>query len=207
MGCCKSTQCGCCIAIDNDESIILNKPTGKEIRDGSGWFCFPNWWEAQVVKTIALQNNQYIVVKHVTDPNCKKKSRSSNDMPLTARTIRDEKDELLSDSDMQLVEIVRGPQIFRIKNPYDHVSGIKSMINLSSTQYIIVTDKLTGIKRVECGPQLFCPRPYDEIGEVTNMHNLSSTEYIIVTDQATGEKITVTGTNQNIMELIKILRF
>lgn len=192
MGACKSTQYCCCIAIDHDETIILNKPTGKEIRHGAGWFCFPNWWEAQVIKSIPLQNNQYIVVKHVVDPAAKKSHRSSN-IPLTTRPNVNEKDELLNEDEMKLIEIVVGPRIYKITNPYDRISEIKSMLNLSSTQYVIVTDKLTGVKKVECGPQLFCPKPYDDIAEVQNMYNLSSTQYIIVIDQSTGEKNTVTG--------------
>ncbi|CAF3899814.1 unnamed protein product [Rotaria sp. Silwood1] len=82
MGCCKSTQYGCCIAIDHDESIILNKPTGKEIRYGPGWFCFPNWWDAQVMKSIPLQNNQYIIVKHIIDTDDKNAFHARNDLPL-----------------------------------------------------------------------------------------------------------------------------
>ncbi|CAM2704678.1 unnamed protein product [Rotaria socialis] len=193
MGACKSTQFGCCIAIDHDESIVLNKPTGKEIRNGPGWFCFPNWWEARVVKSIALQNNQFIIVKHIIDPNDTGKSHSQHDIPLMKRITTTEKDDLLTDSEMKLIEIIRGPQIYKRRNPYDHISEIKSMLNLSSTQYVIVTDKGTGVKRVECGPQLFCPKPYDEIGEIQNMYNLSSTQYLIVTDQSTGERSTVTG--------------
>ncbi|CAF1161296.1 unnamed protein product [Rotaria sp. Silwood1] len=193
MGCCKSTQYGCCIAIDHDESIILNKPTGKEIRYGPGWFCFPNWWDAQVMKSIPLQNNQYIIVKHIIDTDDKNAFHARNDIPLTQRTTTNEKDELLNDSEMHLIEIIRGPQIYKLKNPYDRLSEIKSMINLSATQYISVADKLTGVKRVECGPQLFCPKPYDELGEIKNLYNLSSTEYLIVTDQSTGERATING--------------
>ena len=190
MGCCKSTQVCCCIAIDPDESIILNKPTGKEVRHGPGWFCFPNWWDADVIKTIALQNNQYIVVKHIVAPD----KRVGNDIPLQKRiTTTNENDQLLHDPDMQLIEIVRGPQIYHIQHPYDRASEVKSMLNLTPTQYITVVDKLTGQKKVECGPQLFCPKPYDEVGEIKNMYNLSSTEYIIVTDESTGEKRTVNG--------------
>jgi hypothetical protein len=70
------------------------------------------------------------------------------------------------------------------------------MLDLSPTQFIIITDKLTGQKKVESGPQLFCPQPYDDVGEIRNMYNLSSTEYIIVTDESTGEKHTVTGKNE-----------
>jgi hypothetical protein len=195
MGCCKSTQYGCCIAIDHDESIVLNKPTGKEIRHGPGWFCFPIWWDAEVIKTIALQNNQYIIVKHIIDPN--------NDNNIRQQP---EKHELLNDPDMQLIEIVRGPQIYHLRNPYDRISEVKTMINLSSTQYIIITDKLTGVKRVETGPQLFCPRPYDEVGEIKNMYNLSSTEYIIVTDESTGEKTAVTGKNEKSTRSFALVR-
>ncbi|CAF3432509.1 unnamed protein product [Rotaria sp. Silwood1] len=97
---------------------------------------------------------------------------------------------------MHLIEIIRGPQIYKLKNPYDRLSEIKSMINLSATQYISVADKLTGVKRVECGPQLFCPKPYDELGEIKNLYNLSSTEYLIVTDQSTGERATINGKNE-----------
>lgn len=193
MGACKSTQVGCCIAIDHDESIILDKPTGKEIRYGPGWFCFPVWWDASVIKSVVLQNNQYIIVKHIVDSDGKNRS---NDIELKQRITTNEKDVFLNDSnndDMQLIEIIRGPQIFRLQNPYDQVSDIKLMLNLTSTQYLVITDKLTGVKRVENGPQLFCPRPYDEVSEVKNMYNLSSTEYIIVTDESTGEKSTVTG--------------
>jgi hypothetical protein len=193
MGCCKSTQLGCCIAIDNDESIVLNKPTGKETRHGPGWFCFPSWWEAQVVKSIPLQNNQYIVVKHIVESN---KNNKSMEIPLKQRTTLNENDKLINDNEMQLIEIIRGPQIYHINNPYDRLSEIKSMINLSATQYIVVADKLTGTKIVEYGPQLFCPKPYDEIGEIKNMYNLSSTEYIIVTDESTGERHSVNGKNE-----------
>lgn len=195
MGCCKSTQLGCCIAIDNDESIILNKPTGKETRHGPGWFCFPSWWDAEVIKSIPLQNNQYIVVKHIIDSK-KGKSSKSDDVPLTKRSTTNEHDELINENDMRLIDIIRGPQIYRIENPYDRISEVKPMINLSATQYIIVADKLTGAKKVESGPQLLCPKPYDEIGEIKNLYNLSSTEYIIVTDESTGEKHAVTGKNE-----------
>ena len=191
MGCCKSSQVGCCIAIDPDESIVLNKPTGKEIRHGPGWFCFPNWWDAHVIKTIALQNNQYIIVKHIVAPD----RNDANDIPLTKRTTVNEHDQLLNDPDMQLIEIIRGPQIFHLQNPYDQISEVKPMLNLTPTQYIIIVDKLTGEKKVECGPQLFCPKPYDEVGEIKNMYNLSSTEYIIVSDESTGEKRTINGKN------------
>jgi hypothetical protein len=196
MGSCKSTQYACCIAIDHDESIVLNKPTGKEIRHGPGWFCFPNWWDATVIKTIALQNNQYIIIKHLVDINKREKSPIRSEIPLTKRTTLNENDDLLNDGDMHLIEIVRGPRIFHVRNPYDRVSEIKLMLDLSPTQFIIITDKLTGQKKVESGPQLFCPQPYDDIGEIRNMYNLSSTEYIIVTDESTGEKHTVTGKNE-----------
>ncbi|UJR28687.1 hypothetical protein I4U23_009916 [Adineta vaga] len=192
MGACKSKQFGCCIAIDSDESIILDKPTGKETRHGPGWFCFPNWWEAQVVKSIPLQNNQYLVIKHVILPESNRKSRSE-EIALQKRSTLNENDELLNDPDMQLLEIVRGPKIYHINNPYDRISEVKSMIDLSVTQYIIVTDKLTGAKAIESGPKLFCPKPYDVVSEIHNMYNLSSTEYIIVTDESKGEKFTVFG--------------
>ena len=145
-----------------------------------------------MVKSIALKSNQYIVVQHIVDTNANK-GHSPNDIPLTTRGKLDENDGLILDSEMQLIEIVRGPQIFSLKNPYDLVSEVKSMINLSSTQYVIVSDKLTGERKVECGPKLFCPKPYDEFKEIKSMYNLSSTEYIIVTDEASGEKNTVTG--------------
>ncbi|CAF1382865.1 unnamed protein product [Adineta ricciae] len=192
MGACKSTQFGCCIALDSDESIILDKPTGRETRRGPGWFCFPNWWEARVVKSIALQNNEYLVIKHVILPNSTKTNRSDT-MSLEKRVTSHENDELINDPDMQLLEIIRGPQIYHINNPYDIISGIKPMIDLSATQYITIMDKLTGAKRVESGPKLFCPKPYDAVSDVHNMYNLSSTEYIVVTDESTGEKQTVTG--------------
>jgi hypothetical protein len=186
MGCCKSTQLGCCIAIDHDESIILSKPAGKETRRGPGWFCFPSWWDAKVIKSIPLQNNQYIVVAHLILPKNGSQSRPST---------TNEAAKLLNDPDMQLLEIVRGPQIYHISNPYDRISDVKSMINLSATQYIVVTDKLTGAKTVEAGPKLFCPKPYDEISEIHHLYNLSSTEYIIVMDESKGEKYSVTGKN------------
>lgn len=192
MGACKSTQFCCCIALDHDESVILDKPTGKEIRHGAGWFCFPNWWNASVIKAKALQNNQYIVVKHNVDLE---KNNTRNE-PLKSRLTTSEKFELLGDSDVQLLEIIRGPQIYKAGSPYDTISEIKTMINLLPTQFIIVTDKLTGMKRVECGPQLFCPKPYDEIGAINNMYNLTSTQYVIVTDLLSGEKATVIGKNQ-----------
>ena len=192
MGACKSTQLGCCIALDSDESIILDKPTGRETRRGPGWFFFPNWWEARVVKSIPLQNNEYLVIKHVILPNSTNANRSDK-IPFEKGVTSQENDELINDPEMQLLEIIRGPQIYHINNPYDIISGIKPMIDLSATQYIVIMDKLTGAKRVESGPKLFCPKPYDAISDVQNMYNLSSTEYIVVTDESTGKKQTVTG--------------
>lgn len=145
-----------------------------------------------MVKSIALQNNQYIIVRHITTPD-KRSGHGGHDIPLEKRTTSNENDQLIANRDLNLVEIIRGPQIYRLQNPYDRVSEVKPMLDLSSTQYIIVTDKLSGGKRVESGPQLFCPYPYDEVSAVKNMYNLTSTEYIIVVDESTGEKITVTG--------------
>ncbi|CAF0904492.1 unnamed protein product [Adineta steineri] len=184
---------GCIIALDRDESIVFSKPTGKEVRQGPGWICYPTWWKLQVFKSIPLQSNQYIVVKHVILPKNKGKSARSNEISLTQRTTTNEKDELLNDPDMQLIEVIRGPQIYHIRNPYDQVSEVRSMLNLSATQYVVITDALTGAKSVECGPQLYCPKPYDQIGEIQNMYNLSSTQYVIVTDESTGERKSVNG--------------
>ena len=192
MGACKSTQNCCCIAIDHDESLILNKPTGKEIRYGPGWFFFPSWWDAEVKKTMPLQNNQYILVQHMVSDK-RTTMIDPDNMPMKKRVTTDENEQFLESPGAALVEIIRGPQIYRIRNPYDRISEIKPMLDLSSTQFIVVTDKLTGAKKVETGPQLFCPQPFDELGKVQSMYNLSSTQFIIVIDESTGERQTVTG--------------
>ncbi|CAF0757845.1 unnamed protein product [Didymodactylos carnosus] len=196
MGCCKSAQYGCCIAIDDDESIILNKPTGKEIRHGPGWNFFPCWYDVNVIKSIPLQRNEYLVVKHIINDR-KSKAHATN------TSNKEEGIEFINadaaSEDAKLMEIIHGPQIYRIRNPYDQISdhtvnrGIKQMLNLSSTQYLIVTNKFNGEKKVERGPKLYCPRPSDDISDIRNMYNLSSTEYIIVTDESSGEKNTVPG--------------
>lgn len=191
MGCCKSTQFYCCIAVDHDESVVLNKPTGKEIRHGAGWFFFPNWWEATVVKPIVLKSDQYLIVQHMITDNKNSHSRNPDQKQSYKKT--DDMEMLTNENDTSLLEVIRGPLIYRRSNAYDRVSEIKQMFNITPTQFIIILDKLTGKKRVEAGPQLFCPQPYDEISGLQNMYNLSSTQYIIVTDETTGDRKTVTG--------------
>ena len=194
MGCCQSQKFICCIALDEDESVIVQKLTGKGIRHGRGFFFIPVWWDTTVVKSIALQNNQYLVVRHMVDSDDKLAARKTTG---SYKSKEIEGESLNNDPGQDLVEIIAGPMIYRVRNPYDRVSDVQQMINLSTTQYIVVTDKSTGEKRVAAGPQLFCPKPYDEMSAVKDVFNLSSTEYIVVTDESTGEKRTIIGKMSN----------
>ena len=57
---------------------------------------------------------------------------------------------------------------------------------LDERQYVVVTNTLTGARRVEKGPQLFFAGPHDEFDDVQAAYELQNHQYIKLLDSSTG---------------------
>ena len=60
---------------------------------------------------------------------------------------------------------------------------------LDERQYVVVTNTLTGARRVERGPQLFFPGPHDQFHHhVQSAYQLQNHQYIKLLDESTWRK-------------------
>ena len=60
-------------------------------------------------------------------------------------------------------------------------------MRLSKLQYVVVTDSLTGNRRVVTGPQLFFPDTYESVGTPREAYEVQRYQYIKLLDQTTGQ--------------------
>lgn len=84
-------------------------------------------------------------------------------------------------------DIIDGPKIVFL--PFFKKScKIRKATSLTSTQYCVVTNTLTGKKRVEVGPMLLFLKPYDKIeGRLHESFSLKGNEYVRLLDNITGK--------------------
>lgn len=152
-----------CSCLDQNQYVILDHPTGREIRHGPGCipFCCAS---SDRHEGITLTQTQYLRVEH-----------------------------LGSHEGQEVVEIISGPQFYMPEDPYARISNILNKVQLTKNQYCCVVDARTGARTIVEGPTMYTPGPYDNCSEVANKPNLSDIEYIIVTNQEDGSKKTVCG--------------
>ena len=72
------------------------------------------------------------------------------------------KDEQLFLETATELQIINGPRIYLLPIVYKNAE-IKKAITLNALQYCIVVNELTGVKRIEKGPQLLYLKAYDKI--------------------------------------------
>jgi hypothetical protein len=65
--------------------------------------------------------------------------------------------------------------------------------SLSPTDYCIVQEMRSGVKRVERGPQVFTPGPYETLSDKHAAISLQSSQYVKLRDTADGRRWTVRG--------------
>jgi regulator of protease activity HflC (stomatin/prohibitin superfamily) len=88
------------------------------------------------------------------------------------------------------ITIVKGPQVWF---PGAHDEGRRGKaITITSTEYIMVRDGLTGNRHIVKGPCVWYPGPYED-GSSETAISLNSTEYLTVEDIVTGKRRLVKG--------------
>lgn len=106
------------------------------------------------------------------------------------RTLDEDEQILLIDSGGRSVE--DGPAITWVRPGRQY--EIRKNFFLLETQYMIITDLQTGIRRVQRGPGRFFLGPYESAsGDEESAVSLTPRDYIHVTDKLTGEVRTVRG--------------
>lgn len=103
------------------------------------------------------------------------------------------KDEQLFVETLTDMEVHNGPQVFLV--PF-LVRGIKKRkaISLSTVEYCLIKNSLSGVSRVEKGPQLLFLKPYDEFDGIKKaVIALKKTEYVRFVNKATGQVRVVHG--------------
>ena len=152
---------GNCIAcLDDDQLVVVNYPAGKDVKHGPGCFSFC-CASLDVQRKITLKDTEYVVVTHM----------DVGDDPENPRDI---------------IEVISGPCLYELDDPYATISKVKQKPSLTRTQYLRVTDKKTGEKKVVSGPLVYVPGPYDEFERIQNVVVLNNDEYVYVTHEDTG---------------------
>jgi regulator of protease activity HflC (stomatin/prohibitin superfamily) len=155
---------GCgCSCLDADESVIFDYPADKTIKHGPGWHSYC-FATPKKVKKSTMTDTQYIKVTHKDKP-----------------------------ANGELVEIIEGPLMFELDDPYALVGDVKNKPSLRENQYIVVEDNKTGDIKVISGPKLYTPGPFEKYSDMYAKSKLTDTQYIIVKDERTGKKKVVTG--------------
>lgn len=151
--------------MDDDEMVVLDYPNGKEVRHGPGitTYCFASGRKSKMPR---LNNDQYLEVTHLNP----------------------QKD----GSSFSLLEIIPGPALYRLTDPYATMSAIKNKIRLSNDDFIIVKDVNGNMKTVE-GPILFTPKPYDQCTDILQKLKLTATDYCVITSEIDGSRKVLTG--------------
>lgn len=155
---------GCWVScMDDDEYVIIDFPTGKEVREGP---MMTSWCMGtkNVYKKRRLTDTQYMRVKH---PN--------------------------AIGEQGATEIINGPMLYAPNDPYVEMSEIMEKVRLQQTEYISVRNEITGDIRIVEGPMIFTPGPYDVVSRVNKKVRLTATQYMRVTNDQTGNKRIIRG--------------
>lgn len=83
-------------------------------------------------------------------------------------------------------EVRNGPGMC-ICLPFVSKATRRTAILLEEMDYVVITDTLSGVQRVECGPQLVFVGAYEEAGSKTQKLVLEKDEYIKVRDSRSGQ--------------------
>lgn len=99
-----------------------------------------------------------------------------------------QKDEYLKVENLEtgVVRIIQGETVFVPAATDRLVTLTTRAVTLTKFESILVTDSITGAKRVEIGPQLVFPGPYDQLAPKQTGIQLGKEEYVVVTDKSTG---------------------
>lgn len=146
--------------LDDDQLVVVNYPAGKDVKHGPGCFSFC-CASLDVQRKITLKDTEYVVVTHM----------DVGDDPENPRDI---------------IEVISGPCLYELDDPYATVSQVQQKPNLTRIQYLKVTNKKSGEKKVVSGPLVYVPGPYDEFERIKNVVVLNNDEYIYVTHEDTG---------------------
>jgi hypothetical protein len=90
-----------------------------------------------------------------------------------------------------LERIEQGPKSLFL-GPYDKITSKGHGTSLNNDEHLIVTNKLSGEKKVIAGPRVWFPDCH-EVAQKFTSTSLSTTEYIVVQDKLSGEKHVVKG--------------
>ena len=80
---------------------------------------------------------------------------------------------------------VNGPRRYTAR-PFERITRRSGLV-LGPTEYVYVTDSLTGQERLERGPQLLFPTAYEEIGTTQQALPLKKNQYVRILDRSTGQ--------------------
>lgn len=151
------------------ESLHITSYTSKTIKHGPGLIFKNPLAKTKIITDIKLTAMEYLVITHIFD------------------------DDEMKINNNDFIEHFPGPGIYKQQNPYATVEGPYLKHELSSIQYSIVTNSVSGEKRVLKGPCIYMPLPYEKISNIYEKTSLFKNEYIKIIDYQTGNSRVVTG--------------
>ena len=153
----------CVSCLDADEYVLLDFPAGREIRHGPGITAYC-FANGKKFKNLRINNDQYIEVKHLVP------------------------DQVTGN----LIEIISGPALHKINDPYATISELKAKIRLTIDEYIIVKD-INGVMMTIEGPTLYTPRANDQWSPIQKKIKLNATQYVVLTSEIDGKRTVLIG--------------
>lgn len=91
-----------------------------------------------------------------------------------------------------LIEVIPGPALYKMTDPYAHISKLKDKVRLGVDDYIIAKDINGNMATIE-GPALYVPRPYDEWTNIRKKIKLTATQYTVITSEVDGHRKVLVG--------------
>jgi len=196
---CCPCSCGYTEYLGQDEQLLLETTTGKEVVNGPTSYVPPPQTVLRYDRRTAtsLTSQQYIKVKDgitgavkiVRGPTIyflgayeQLELGVSNANVLSAT-----QGIYVSDKRSGEIRLIRGPTTF-IPGPFDLVKRTISAIPLHKGQFIKLEDELSGKVWIEPGEQLLLLAPnWKQVGGVTEAYSLKSNQYIRLQDTLTGK--------------------
>jgi len=187
-----------------DEQLVMHGLSTVTVRNGPGLALYtPFITRTSKLKGEQLDERQYMIVtneltaveKAVSGPQLY--FLAPHEVPGEHQDkVVVEKHEFLNLMDVRNGEQrqVRGPATV-VPEPHERLvaEGPQPAKKLSETEFVVVTDRLTGARRVELGPQLFFPGCYEKVAQISNKLSLKKHEYAKLLDDLTGELRVVAG--------------
>jgi len=195
---CCPCSCGFTEYLGQDEQLLLETITGKEIINGPrAYLPSPQTvLRYEIRKATSLTAQQYINVKDVVSGEIKVVRGpdmyflgpyEESGPVMSARVLSSVQGIYVSDKRTGDIRLMKGPMNF-FPGPFDTITNTINAVALHKGQFLKLEDRLNGRVWIEKGEQLLLLEPtWTQIGAVRDAYSLKSNQYVRLQDSLTGK--------------------